>query len=215
MFLIHVVWSGMSHGSTTIPPIRVLTARPVCALTLDDDECLCNMARYFMREYQFVTDSYRFFAALNRFCHRPHAWYNSGPTQKFMLRHVKAVDWSIASAKERTSGKFGDRAGRAGFYTKDEAGNPIKAEAMDVALLMVYGQLLYASGSYANALSKLSSSSLSNRLTPFTDLTIIIQTTFTAPTPSTPPTRSSTSPSPSVTSTTPSSASPTTATRSS
>ena len=106
-----------------------------------------------MREYQFVTDSYRFFAALNRYCHRPNVWYNSGPTQKFLLRQIKAVDWSLADADERNSKEWRDRAGRAGLYTKDEAGNPIEAEAPDVALLVVHGQLLYASGSYANALS--------------------------------------------------------------
>lgn len=124
---------------------------PACALYTDDEEALCNISRWFMKEYQFSTDSYRLFSALNRLCNAPTSWYNSGPTQKFILRQIKAMDFAL----------LGDEAGgsifheKASYSTKDENGNPVRAQDMDVALLMLYGHVLYTGTSYSYALSKL------------------------------------------------------------
>lgn len=103
-----------------------------------------------MKEYQFSTDSYRLFSALNRLCNAPTSWYNSGPSQKFVLRQIKAMDFSL----------LGDEAGgsifheKASYSTKDENGNPVPAQDMDVALLMLYGHILYTGTSYSYALSE-------------------------------------------------------------
>lgn len=103
-----------------------------------------------MKEYQFSSDSYRLYSALNRLCNAPTSWYNSGPSQKYILRQVKAMDFSLLGDEGRRS-IFQERAS---YTTKDEKGKPIPAEEMDVALLMLYGHVLYAGTSYSYALSE-------------------------------------------------------------
>lgn len=102
-----------------------------------------------MKEYQFTTDGYRLFSALNRLCASDHSWYNCGPSQKYVLRQLKAVDFSLIGEARRQS-LFQERAS---YSTKDSNGNHIQAEDMDVALLMLYGHILYAGKSYAYAVS--------------------------------------------------------------
>jgi len=120
-----------------------------CALASNDDETLCSIARWFMREYQFVTDGYRLFSALNRLCDSENTWFNCGPSQKYILRQIKAVDFSFVGEAHRKS-LFQERAS---YTTKDSNGDPIKAEGIDIALLMLYGHILYAGTSYAYAIS--------------------------------------------------------------
>ena len=102
-----------------------------------------------MREYQFVTDGYRLFSAFNRLSDSENSWYNCGPSQKHILRQLKAVDFSLLGDARRKS-LFQERAS---YTTKDENGNQIRAQEMDVALLMLYGHILYAGKSYAYAVS--------------------------------------------------------------
>lgn len=122
-----------------------------CALMASDEETLCNVARWFMKEFQFVTDGYRLYSTLNRVCDTSKSWYNSGPSQKYILRQVKAMDFSLIG-EDRHKSRFQERAS---YTTKDESGNQIQAHEMDVALLMLYGHILYAGTSYSYALSKL------------------------------------------------------------
>ena len=102
-----------------------------------------------MNKYQFVTDAYRLYGALHLLCPPPNLWYNGAAAQKFVLRQVKAVDFSLLGP-ERALSQYNERAR---FSTKDDKGNPIQAADMDIALLMLYGQILYAGGSYAFALN--------------------------------------------------------------
>ena len=104
-----------------------------------------------MREYQFVTDGYRLFAALNKLCDGENSWYNCGPSQKYLLRQIKAVDFSLIEDGQRKS--FWQE--KASYSTKDRKGNPVQAGDMDVALLMVYGHILFAGRSYSYAVSTL------------------------------------------------------------
>ena len=97
-----------------------------------------------------MTDGYRFFSALNRLCDSQSSWFNCGPSQKYILRQLKAVDFSLTG--KATNKQFSHE--RASYTTKDSNGNPIRADDMDVALLMLYGHVLYAGKSYANAVSK-------------------------------------------------------------
>jgi len=120
----------------------------------DDDETLCNVARYFMKEYQFITDAYRLYSALNRLSHRPNKWYNSGPSQKYILRQIKAMDSALHGEKRKR--RLNEQ--KASYTTKDKDGNPILPKEMDVALLMLYGHMLYFGASYAYALSTFSPS---------------------------------------------------------
>lgn len=147
LFSIHVCWFSKSNRDSRY--CQVLMYHKACALIGNDDEMLCNVARWFMKEYQFVTDSYRLFAALNRLCESDNSWYNCGPSQKYILRQLKAVDFSFVGDAHRKS-LFQERAS---YTTKDSNGNPVHAEEMDVALLMLYGHILYAGKSYAYAVS--------------------------------------------------------------
>ena len=89
--------------------LRIYTVYFVCALTLRDGNTLFNtVCRWFMRTYQFCTDTYRLFAALN--LHHTYlpipggkdtmmaqAPFRQGPSQKFMMRQVKAIDALLPS----------------------------------------------------------------------------------------------------------------------
>ncbi len=103
-----------------------------------------------MKEYQFVTDGYRLFSVLNRLCDSANSWYNCGPSQKYVLRQLKAMDFSLVG-DARSKSLFHERAS---YTTKDENGNLIQAEDMDVALILLYGHILYAGKSYSYSLSR-------------------------------------------------------------
>ena len=103
-----------------------------------------------MTEYQFVTDAYRLFAALNRLSGSEGNWYNCGPSQKYVLRQVKAMDFPFAG-EDRTRSHFQERAA---YTSKDDHGDPLQAQSLDVALLMLYGHILYMGKSYSCAVSK-------------------------------------------------------------
>ena len=120
-----------------------------CALIAKDEETLCNVARWFMKEFQFVTDGYRLFAALNRLCDTSNTWYNCGPSQKYILRQIKAMDYSLVG-KIRNQSHFQEKAG---YTTKDMDGNPLPASDLDIGLLILYGHILYAGKSYAFSIS--------------------------------------------------------------
>ncbi|ESZ97604.1 hypothetical protein SBOR_2005 [Sclerotinia borealis F-4128] len=130
MFLIHVCWG-------------------TCALLCNDEEMCIRVARYFMREYQFTTDSYRMYAAIARLCQSPVSWYCSGPEQKYMLRQVKAMDFNLVDKSRRQRG-FAEKAG---YTSQDKNGKPILNDDMDIALLMLYGHILYSGTSYAYSLN--------------------------------------------------------------
>lgn len=140
---------GLVMSNSPLYLLLLLTQWTACALLQNDEVTLCEVARWFMKEYQFVTDGYRLFSALNRLSDSDNGHFNSGPSQKFILRQVKAVDYSLISEPTRKS-IFQDKPG----YSKDSSGDPILAAEMDVALLMLYGQILYAGRNFVFALSK-------------------------------------------------------------
>ncbi len=115
----------------------------------NDAETLCSVARWFIKEYQFVTDAYRLFSALNRLCDTANFCYNSSPVQKYVLRQLKAMDYSIVP-NARSKSQYHERAS---YSTKDENGNWIQAEDFDIALLMLYGHILYVGKSYSLSIS--------------------------------------------------------------
>ena len=117
---------------------------------MNDSETICGVARYFIKEYPFVTDGYRLFVALNRVCHGRGAFFNSTPSQKFMLRQLKAIDIPILHEEEKLT--FGRKS--VAMRLQTNADTDIMAPEMDVALLMLYGHILYSGTSYTSALSK-------------------------------------------------------------
>ena len=77
-----------------------------CAILLQDEEKLCFTARWFWRSYPFATDTFRLFAALNRLYHGHMSWYNAGPTQKYILRAIKHMDFALLNEEGRNTFKF-------------------------------------------------------------------------------------------------------------
>ena len=115
-----------------------------------------------MRDYQFTTDSYRMFTAVTRTVHSPVSWYSSGPSQKYILRQIKAMDFALADEESREK-YFAERAS---YSALDKNGQLIINDDLDIALLMLYGHILYTGSSYIYALSRCSYCSMNlQRLT--------------------------------------------------
>lgn len=74
-----------------------------------------------------------------------------------MLRQIKAIDFTlpdhIAGARHTKAIRESIYKERAALSTKDEKGEPIPAEEMDVALLVLYGHILYSGNSFYPALN--------------------------------------------------------------
>lgn len=128
-FLIHVAWAA-------------------CAVYAADEETCVAVARFFMRNNSAATDSYRVFSALCRVCQSPVSWYSSGPAQKYILRQIKAMDRTLLPPEiaESALGTWDHALPR-------EEGQGPRHEALDVALLMLYGHILLTSTSYTYALN--------------------------------------------------------------
>ncbi|RDL40531.1 uncharacterized protein BP5553_00510 [Venustampulla echinocandica] len=131
MFLIHLCWC-------------------MCALISSDEETVVSMARFFMRDYQFTTDSYRLFGVLTRMCQSPVSWYCAGPTQKFVLRQIKAMDYALMDEETRNEKYFHEKGS---YSTLDKHGRPIMNDDLDISLLMLYGYILFVGSSYAYAIN--------------------------------------------------------------
>jgi general transcription factor 3C polypeptide 3 (transcription factor C subunit 4) len=141
-----VVWTS----SETTFHIHVAWAS--CAVYAGDEETCVAIARYFMRDYMPGTDSYRMFSAMCRVCQTPVSWYTSGPAQKFILRQIKTMD-NIVMRKDKdkdaapaTTTTLHDGDGNDNNNTNPEI-------ALDVALLTIYGHILFTTTSYTYALS--------------------------------------------------------------
>jgi general transcription factor 3C polypeptide 3 (transcription factor C subunit 4) len=84
--------------------------------------------------------------------HSPVSWYSSGPSQKYILRQIKAMDYALVDEESR--GKYFTEKGS--YSAVDEKGQLIINDDLNIALLMLYGHILHTGGSYYLALSKLS-----------------------------------------------------------
>jgi general transcription factor 3C polypeptide 3 (transcription factor C subunit 4) len=103
------------------------------------DEATCvSVGRFLMKQSPFTSDSYRMFAALSRLCQSPVGVFVSGPEQKFLMRQIKIIDTLLLHP---------DSARPADAPAAEDLTHP------DVNLLVTYGHILFASGSYIYALS--------------------------------------------------------------
>lgn len=125
-----------------------------CALRAQDEEALAGEARWFIKEYQFVTDTYRLFAMLSNLAGDKHkSLFHSSPNMKFMLRQIKAMDFTLPENVSKPQPRQSIWKERAALSTKNEAGEPIPAEELDIALLVLYGHILYSGNSFYPALN--------------------------------------------------------------
>ncbi|KAK4146202.1 uncharacterized protein C8A04DRAFT_10058 [Dichotomopilus funicola] len=134
-FLIHVAWAS-------------------CAVYAGDEETCVAIARYFMRDYMPGTDSYRMFSAMCRVCQTPVSWYTSGPAQKFILRQIKTMDTIVM--RQDGADDPDHHPQHPETTGNDSSNNNANANgeiALDVALLTIYGHILFTTTSYTYALS--------------------------------------------------------------
>ena len=89
------------------------------------------------------------FAALTRICHSPVSWYSAGPSQKYILRQIKLMDFALVGQDQQE--KYYSEKGS--YSAIDESGNKVKNTDLDIALLMLYGHILVSGTSYSFALS--------------------------------------------------------------
>ena len=147
-----------------------------CCLALNDLElCIAKPVRWFMRTYQFSTDSYRLFGALNFAWSSPvhrggkekdvqYAPYRQSHVQKFVMRQVRTLDSALpddygamsedgqvpACMREKVGAEPGSE--RTIVWRDPDTGEFHKPQEMDVVLLVLYAQFLYAGSSFTNAL---------------------------------------------------------------
>src|SRR5579862_5712735 len=140
MLVLYVTPANLAKGI----PIDQLLA---CCLLFNDDETICKVTRWFMSTYQLTTDTYRLYAALHRLCQGPASWYNAAPSQKYLLRQVRAMDQGLPTKQLRHSEKSGN-------VLAGDQGTPIENVDMDIALLVLYGHILYSGRGYGYALGK-------------------------------------------------------------
>ena len=146
---IHVCWFG--KYTCCIPgSCFQLTAYLACCLYANDEESLCNVIRWFIAQFQYTTDSYLLFSALHRLCDSSNAWFNCSASQKYIMRQLKAVDFSLLRYQQETP----RATAVASKYPASRPSAGAFAEDLDAALLMLYGHMLYAGRSYTSAISK-------------------------------------------------------------
>jgi len=143
------------HTEASLQHIHVCILR--AALILNDEERLCNTARFFIKATPYVTDTFRLYAALNRLLPDPPSWYNSGPAQKFMMRTLRLMDYALVPQDARGPFNFPLQIVNASngdpVHPDASHGNPHGIKTVDAALLTLYGHFLVSAASYTNALN--------------------------------------------------------------
>ncbi|KAL9085982.1 MAG: hypothetical protein Q9165_007344 [Trypethelium subeluteriae] len=123
-----------------------------CGLILEDEQTVCNVTRWFIKNAPYTNEAISLYAIANQLLRCEPNWYNSGPSQKFFLRQVKGMDFALLDPKTRDLYSFTDAEKRT-YGDRATKDNPHGLTEPDPALLMLYGHLLAVSGSFANALN--------------------------------------------------------------
>ncbi|KAK4971242.1 transcription factor TFIIIC subunit tfc4 [Elasticomyces elasticus] len=123
-----------------------------CAIFLNDEYAMTNVARWYAERWGHSGTAYQLFANITRLYTGEGTWLNSGPTQKFMLRALKSVDYALLDARRRQAYHFTPSERSA--YTKNhtqEANRHGLAE-LDPGLLALYAHIMTVAGTYGSAL---------------------------------------------------------------
>ena len=123
-----------------------------CGLHLDDEQTVCNVARWFCKRYPYTDDVYNLYGRANNSLRCEPSWYHSGPAQKFFLRQIKAMDYALLDPEAREKYGFTEAEKKA-FTDPETNDNPHGLTEPNPVLLALYGHLLATSGSHANALT--------------------------------------------------------------
>jgi general transcription factor 3C polypeptide 3 (transcription factor C subunit 4) len=110
------------------------------------------MARYLLKRLPFATDSFRFYSIINRLYRGHRTWYNSGPLQKFMLRHIKSIDYLMLPSDRRSEYRL-SHTERFAFTEVEAQSQQHQMLIHDPAALAMYGHIMCAGGKYVPALA--------------------------------------------------------------
>lgn len=124
-----------------------------CALLLNDEEYLCSTGRWYISEYSHTSSTYQLFAAIHRLFAGTPNWFNSGPTQKFILRSVKALDYALLDPAGRARYAFTGTERSSYTHGGKKDANPYNLSDLDPGVLALYGHIMAVAGSWASALN--------------------------------------------------------------
>lgn len=120
-----------------------------CALMFNDTERLIKTARWFaMRADLRSGSSYQLITAVSRLAYGDSTWFTAGPTQKFMLRSVKTLDYQALPPAMRRKFDFGMPAST--LRRRDKAG--YANDGLDAGALMNYGHMVSVANHSSSAL---------------------------------------------------------------
>lgn len=133
---------------------QIQTTWLACAVLLEDEQTMTAVCRWFMTEDKYSYGPYQLFNAICRlFSTKALNWFNAGPTQKFILRAVKAMDYALLSPSARL--KYAFTGSEKSSYTNGgkEQPNYIGMEELDTSTLALYGHMMAAAATWASALN--------------------------------------------------------------
>lgn len=118
-----------------------------CALMFNDTERLIKTARWFATRGDLRSgSSYQLITAVSRLAFGDNTWFTAGPTQKFMLRSVKTLDYQALSPADRRKYDFGMPASTL------RRRNNFAADGLDAGALMNYGHMVSVANHSSSAL---------------------------------------------------------------
>jgi general transcription factor 3C polypeptide 3 (transcription factor C subunit 4) len=124
-----------------------------CALLLNDEQKVCEVGRFFIIEWPHSGAAYQIFAAVNRLFAGYSNWFNSGPTQKFILRQVKALDYALLDPESRALYAFTGQERSSYTHAGKRDANPYSLPDLDSSVLSLYGHIMAAAQSWTSALN--------------------------------------------------------------
>lgn len=124
-----------------------------CALRLNDEEKTLDECRWFCKSLEFVSDSFRLPSAAVRSLQLMPTVFRDGPEQKFWMRQVKLMDFSVLPEEHKNLFHFTD--GNRVKFTESgrPPGNPYDIKELDPEIFALYGHQMNVSGSPVTALN--------------------------------------------------------------
>jgi general transcription factor 3C polypeptide 3 (transcription factor C subunit 4) len=146
------------ENSTVIYPepdryflVRVASLRR--SIIVNDEEKALEECRWFSKRYELASDSCRLPSAVARALDVNPESFRAGPEQKFWMRQIKVMDFSLLDEKHRNVFQFSD--GNRVKWTDNGRtdGNLYKLKELDPELLALYGHQMLVGGSPITALN--------------------------------------------------------------
>jgi general transcription factor 3C polypeptide 3 (transcription factor C subunit 4) len=120
-----------------------------CALIFNDSERLVKTARWFATRGDLRSgSSYQLITAVSRLAYGENSWFTAGPTQKFMLRSVKFLDYQAMTPVMRSRFDFGMPSSTLTRRAKPE----FATDGLDAGALMNYGHMVSVANHSSSAL---------------------------------------------------------------